>query len=246
MGSIQQTAAPFNLTEVDRLVLAQTDEEFVHHDWEDLKAIIARNDLGALRRTPSDLKRYIVWTNDTKATYGSITNYICQKRLKWSSPDPSSSSSSSPSATSLSLSGSNSPAAPQLPEIPYRNATPFADPSDYRVLRNDWPYGLTPDITHVVVWSKTPIATKPENGDVTDESRAFIEGFVDRTFVQRLQKEPGFEQMNKDAIRREHVLWFKNWTALQSVRSLEHFHILLRGVPSAIITEWTHESDVVR
>jgi hypothetical protein len=30
----------FNLTEVDRQVLAQTDEEFVLHDWEDLKAII--------------------------------------------------------------------------------------------------------------------------------------------------------------------------------------------------------------
>lgn len=30
----------FNLTEIDRQVLAQTDEEFVYHDWEDLKAII--------------------------------------------------------------------------------------------------------------------------------------------------------------------------------------------------------------
>jgi Protein of unknown function (DUF3605) len=195
----------------------------------------ARNDLAAFRRTPSDLKQYIVWTTDTKSTYGSITNYICQKRLKWSSPDPSASSSSS------SLSET-----PQLPEIPYRNATPFADPSDYRVLRNDWPYGVTPDITHIVIWSKTPIATKPENGDVTDESRAFIEDFVDRTFVQRLQKEPGFEGIDKDVIRKDHVQWFKNWTALQSVRSLEHFHVLLRGVPRAIITEWTDESDVVR
>jgi hypothetical protein len=43
MGSIQeqaQTPAPFHLTELDRLILSQTDEEFVHHDWEDLKAII--------------------------------------------------------------------------------------------------------------------------------------------------------------------------------------------------------------
>lgn len=31
---------PFNLTDVDKWVLSQTDEEFVLHDWEDLKRII--------------------------------------------------------------------------------------------------------------------------------------------------------------------------------------------------------------
>lgn len=175
----------------------------------------------------------MVWTSDIKSSYGSITNYICQRRLKWWTPDLASPLTQKPETLTL-------------PEIPYRNATPFADPSDYRVLRNDWPYGVTPDITHIVVWSKTPIATKPENGDVTDESRAIIESFVDRTFVQRLQKVAGFEHTDKDVIRKENVLWFKNWTALQSVRSLEHFHVLLRGVPNAIITEWTDEEGVVR
>ncbi|EED19778.1 conserved hypothetical protein [Talaromyces stipitatus ATCC 10500] len=235
MGSVggeqptEQKSTPFNLTEVDRQVLAQTDEEFVYHDWEDLKGIIARNDLAILRRKPSDLRRYITWTNDIKSTHGSITKYICLKRLQWWAPHPSLNLVETP-----------------IPEIPFKNPTPFADPSDYKVLRNDWPYGVTPDITHIVVWSKTPIATKPENGDVTDESRALIEGFVDRTFVQRLEKDPVFEGVHKDVIRNNHVLWFKNWTALQSVRSLEHFHVLVRGVPDAVITEWTDESGVVR
>jgi hypothetical protein len=30
----------FNLTDVDRAVLAQTDEEFAYHGWEELKDII--------------------------------------------------------------------------------------------------------------------------------------------------------------------------------------------------------------
>lgn len=34
------TAAPFNLTDVDRQVLAQTDDKFILHDWDDLKSII--------------------------------------------------------------------------------------------------------------------------------------------------------------------------------------------------------------
>jgi hypothetical protein len=40
MGSTQDHPAPFNLTEVDRQVLAQTDEEFAYHDWEELKDIV--------------------------------------------------------------------------------------------------------------------------------------------------------------------------------------------------------------
>lgn len=32
--------APFPLTEVDKWVLSQTDEEFKYHDWEELREII--------------------------------------------------------------------------------------------------------------------------------------------------------------------------------------------------------------
>lgn len=32
--------APFPLTDVDRWVLSQTDEEFKYHDWEELREII--------------------------------------------------------------------------------------------------------------------------------------------------------------------------------------------------------------
>ncbi|KAH8690172.1 hypothetical protein BGW36DRAFT_307258 [Talaromyces proteolyticus] len=231
MGSIddshtqaaQTKPLPFNLTEVDRQVLALTDDEFVYHDWDELKDIIGRNDLGALRRAPSDLRRYIAWTDSIKSSFGGITNYICQRRLHWTT-------------------SSN----PDIASIPWANATPFADASDYKILRNDWPYGLTPDIAHIVVWSKTPIAAKPDTGEATDESKALIEAFVDRTFVQRLQRDPVCEGMAKEEVRREKVLWFKNWTALQSVRSLEHFHVLLRGVPDDLITEWTDERRIVQ
>jgi hypothetical protein len=33
----------FNLTELDHKLLAMTDEEFVYHDWEDLKSIIGKS-----------------------------------------------------------------------------------------------------------------------------------------------------------------------------------------------------------
>ncbi|GKZ30659.1 hypothetical protein AbraIFM66950_009857 [Aspergillus brasiliensis] len=237
----------FNLTEIDRQVLAQTDEEFVLHDWEDLKSIIARNDLGILKRKPSDLTRYLAWSHQTKQQYGSITNYICHKRLGWTIPQSSSSSSSSShSSSSTTTPSSSTPTSSESTTtttiFPYKNPIPFADPSDYKILRNDWPYGLAPGISHIVVWLRTPVAVKEENGDVTDESRALIEAFVQRTFVDAVAREEGVS----DAEARDRVLWFKNWTALQSVRSLEHIHVLVRDVSERLLVEWTGEERVKR
>ncbi|KAL2219643.1 hypothetical protein M432DRAFT_362614 [Thermoascus aurantiacus ATCC 26904] len=217
--------APFNLTELDRKVLSLTDEEFVPHDWENLKDIISRNDLGALVRRPSDLRRYIAWSNDVRAEYGSVTNYILQRRLGWSAEETKDGYS-----------------------FPVHDPTPFADPRDYRILRNDWPYGFAPGITHLVVWLKTPLAVKPGGeGHITDESRARIDEFVRRTFVARLER----ERRPDDGTPRfpnpqDHVLWFKNWTGLQSVRALEHVHVLVRDVPEEIIVEWTGEEALTR
>ena len=87
--------------------------------------------------------------------------------------------------------------------------------------------GLTPDITHIVVWSKTPIPVDPKTGDVTDESRRLIQKFVERTFVKRL---------HGDEAR---VMWFKNWVQLQSVRALEHIHVLVRDATNEDLEFWT-------
>lgn len=38
---------PFNLTDVDRATLAQTDEEFIPHSWEELKDIVGLYSLGS-------------------------------------------------------------------------------------------------------------------------------------------------------------------------------------------------------
>lgn len=43
--------AQFSLTELDRKVLSQTDDEFVAHDWEDLKRTIGASMLKILKCT---------------------------------------------------------------------------------------------------------------------------------------------------------------------------------------------------
>lgn len=165
-----------------------------------LTTLAETNNLSVLKRKPSDLRRYMKWTAETKAAYGSMTNFLLQHRLpkSWG-------------------------------PIPFTPASevPFKDPSDYAVLVNDWPYGLTPGITHFVVWTRTIIPTDPETGDVTPESRKLIVDFVRTYFSDKLG--PGGE---------ERVMWFKNWVALQSVRALEHIHVLVKDVDPAITAEW--------
>ncbi|KAI8959766.1 hypothetical protein F5Y11DRAFT_289770 [Daldinia sp. FL1419] len=200
--------APFPLTDVDKWILSLTDEEYKYHDWEDVKKIIEENNLSVLKRKPSDLRRYMKWTAETKAEYGSMTNYLMKHRLPktWGSP-------------------------------PFKPAstTPFDDPSDYRVLINDWPYGMMPNMTHIVVWSRTTIPTDPETGDMTPESRDTVKDFVKRFFVDKL----GSGGDDK-------VLWFKNWVALQSVRALEHIHVIVRDVDKETLEKWTEELDCHR
>jgi Protein of unknown function (DUF3605) len=116
------------------------------------------------------------------------------------------------------------------PQFSYHNPTPFADERDYKILPNDWPYGLEAGIFHIVVWLKTRLETEASRGDMTPRSRELIEGFVQRMFVERVRGLPG---------TREKVQWFKNWTALQSVPGLEHVHVLVRDVPEEVVLEWT-------
>ena len=65
---------------------------------------------------------------------------------------------------------------------------------------------------------------------MTPKSRQQIEDFVQKSFVDHVTDLPGPE---------EKVMWFKNWTTLQSVPGMEHFHVLVRDVPNEVIEEWT-------
>lgn len=149
-----------------------------------------------------------------------------------------------------------SASASPAPRFQHYSEIPFQDERDYAVLVNDWPYGFVEGIRHLVVWSKTPIATEDvqRGGDLTEESRRVIEGFVERVFVRGLEEEEegdggggggdgGKEGEGKDSAR-DRVLWFKNWVGLQSVRGVDHVHVLVKGVSDEMIAKWTQRKDL--
>ena len=104
---------------------------------------------------------------------------------------------------------------------------PLQDPIDYKILINDWPYGMPSNIKHLIIWSKTPFETDDDIGDLTPSARRSVDEFVTRTFTDRLEND-----------KEDRVLWFKNWVALQSVRSLQHVHVLLKDPPEELLQEW--------
>ncbi|KAH7414278.1 hypothetical protein DE146DRAFT_30566 [Phaeosphaeria sp. MPI-PUGE-AT-0046c] len=108
------------------------------------------------------------------------------------------------------------------------NSTPFGDAGDYRILRNDWTYAFEPGTRHIVVWLKQRLPVDSE-GALSDEGRRMVREFVDREFRAKAgEKEEGSK-----------IIWFKNTTNLQSVRSLEHFHVLVRNIDEEVLKKWT-------
>lgn len=133
------------------------------------------NRLDLIRRTPATRAPYKTWCRAIVAGYGSITSYMCLKRLGWT-----------PLPCVADTAG---------PVFDVGDSRPFADASNYCVERNDWPYGnFGAEITHLLVWLKVRLSVEPETGLMTGESKALAEKFVKEMFVKSLRREgPGAE-----------------------------------------------------
>lgn len=99
---------------------------------------------------------------------------------------------------------------------------------DYIILYNDWPYGVDERIVHLVVWTKFELPADPASkiGDMSTTTRAFVNDFVEKTFVS--------------TCGRENVRWFKNWNSLKSIHAVEHFHVMLYDPDAEFVRRVTH------
>ena len=140
-----------------------------------------------------------------KQKYGSVMTYLLDQRLLWEPVEDES-------------------GALRFDVV---NSTPFADPADYKILRNDWTYAFVPGIKHIVVWLKQRLPVDGK-GALSEEGRALVEDFVKKEFRDKAGEKEGGSK----------VIWFKNTTDLQSVRSLEHVHVLVRDVEEEALREW--------
>ncbi|KAH8676090.1 hypothetical protein BX600DRAFT_508270 [Xylariales sp. PMI_506] len=172
------------------------------HTWEGARELIEAGEMGSLRRSAADLRNYLVWTADIGRQYGSVAEFVRREKLRWKLP-----------ATA-------------------KDQAIFGDPSDFKVIRNDWPYAFAPGITHLVIWFKARIDLDPATGLPAAEAHRVIDEYLRTTFRRDL----GCSE------EEDNIQWFKQKSNAQSVRALEHIHVLVRGVDDDRITDVTGES----
>ncbi|EFR03470.1 hypothetical protein MGYG_06468 [Nannizzia gypsea CBS 118893] len=225
--------SPFPLTAGDVKSLGQKDDEYKPHTWQEIKDVIAKGDMSVLNRAPSDLRNYILWVRETKSKNDSVIEFLLRERLLWQKK-----------GQVERIEGSNNTQTSTGLGFEYQNETPFAHPADYKILRNDWPYGLDHNIVHLVVWLKTRIPVEEDGqGGPTEESRKLIEQFVDKTFTQKIMERHREVNGNcLDKIKEEKVMWFKNKKKWQTVASIEHIHVILRDVDEDLVVGWTGQT----
>lgn len=147
-----------NLHARDVEILSTPDASFTPMTWSDVLTEVAANRIDSLQRVPSDLRRYIAFNAELRASHGSVTNFLLSERLGWTVP------------------------------LEPRGGM-FECEEDVKILLNDWPYGIDPRIVHILVWTKFPFEEDPGTGDLTDATRAAIDGYVTKVFRSKIPAE---------------------------------------------------------
>lgn len=141
-----------NLSDKDVGILATRDQNYHAQSWDRVADIVRSGRLQDFRRWPSDLRRYREFVWRVKRDKGSVLEYMLTERLHWTQP------------------------------IVPRSRTPFHCEDDFKILFNDWPYGIDRRIVHLVVWTKSEL-------EDTAETEAEIEQFIARTFLPEVAKD---------------------------------------------------------
>jgi hypothetical protein len=143
-----------NLSPKDKAIISTPDSSYIPLSWEVVKNIIKRNDLAAFQRLPSDLRRYLEYIYSIKLSHGSVMRFILEERLGWGEGG---------------LNGDGKKG--------------FGNEDNWKILCNDWPYGVDERIVHLVVWTKFELEDD-ENGFLSKNARGMIEEFVGEKFVR--------------------------------------------------------------
>lgn len=143
----------------DVKTLSTPDAEYTRLSWPAVRELVASHRLDDFQRVPTELRRYIAYGRKLARDHGSVMNFVLAHRLGWTAP------------------------------VVPADSRPFACPDDFKILCNDWPYGLDERIVHLVVWTKFELEEEPGARDVKDGTRAVIDAFVDRVFSPHLPKD---------------------------------------------------------
>ncbi|KAF3764948.1 hypothetical protein M406DRAFT_331264 [Cryphonectria parasitica EP155] len=178
-----------DLSAKDVRLIGTRDEDYHVQTWDEVVNIVGTGRLGDFRRWPTELRRYREFVWRLSRAKGGVMGHMLNERLHWT-----------------------------LPLVP-QGSRPFVCEEDFKILWNDWPYGIDRRIVHLVVWTKFELRDDAE-------TRCEIGRFIDRTFLP--------------VVTRDKLIWFKNPPSLKSVHSVEHIHVMLFDPDLELINRLTN------
>ena len=132
------------------------------------------NRIDLLQRVPSDLRSYLEYNFKLKKEYGSVMAFVLRNRLGWEDGF---------TKTSMSFEDpSNSTFCITL----FVRKKRLIAKDGYRIIYNDWPYGLDPKIVHLVIWTKFELEVDTVTDDLTPRARQILDEFVNATFAKSM------------------------------------------------------------
>ncbi|KAH3682375.1 hypothetical protein WICPIJ_006661 [Wickerhamomyces pijperi] len=178
--------------------------------WSQTRHIIQTNQLGKFKRSQEQLTKYREHRAKLKQQGISSLNKLLSDELGWVEVDKNYNI-LSPTAYALK------PSSDKL----------FNHPDDIKITMNRFPYNFTSDITHLLVWTKLPIPNDPSSpiGDISPQTRQIIDTFLEKQFVRN------------HGLPKENILWFRNWSELQSIKQFSHIHVLIKDLKADKLRE---------
>lgn len=169
--------------------------------WNDVFEIVSSYNLDKLGRSKEQLAKYRAFKKSLDEQNVGITTNLLIKVLKWLPED-----------TDIHI-----PDSEAVKMVKYNDPRPFADPRDTCITVNDYPYYISNKTLHLLIWVKFPMLPDPnsEIGDIDDETKQYIEKYINLTFV------------NYVGLQRKNIIWWKNYTIIQSIKAIPHIHVLI-------------------
>lgn len=169
--------------------------------WDQVAHIVETYTLDQLGRSVKELQRYRAFKQSLDSQNIGLTTNLLQKVLHWIPEDVD----------------VHTPDSEAVKLVKYDDPTPFSNENDVKITLNDFPYYIEGKTLHFLIWIKFPMPPDPNSdiGDIDDSTKALIEQYVQRTFVE------------KHHINRKNIVWWKNYTIIQSIKSIPHVHVLV-------------------
>lgn len=177
--------------------------------WTQIQQIVKANELESFARSEEQYHSYQQFKHDLSSQGITINDHVLKDELQWKQSDirHQTSTSSPPEYSTL-----------QPQDLIFYNR------DDEKIIYNKFPYYFEDSVVHLCIWSKLTIPNDVNSpvGDISPLTKRIIERYLQKTFIEK-------------GVSPDDILWFRNWSSLQSIRSVSHIHVLLHDVDEHFI-----------